>query len=601
MEAFTGIGPGDAVAFDFETLYDSKSGYSLKKMHPYDYVRHPRFDPYLVALESHDGQRYVGSPLAFDWGSVAGALLVAHNVGFDGMVLDRLVELGRVPGFSRGYACTADLIAFLGCRRDLKSGVRTFLGVEISKAVRTAMDGKTLADLTPSEKSQLLAYGGDDARYCMALWKKLSPQWPEWEREFSRVNRLAVWRGVRIDRRGTVDGLAKFAKVKAGAEARLPWVSRGRPAESTAELALHAQSLGLPLPPTFNKQDPAMQAWIEQYSDRHEFIRARLDVASVTKHIARLQSMLELADAADVIRFDSLYYGSHTGRTSGKGGGDAQGGARFNVFNQPKGDKNGLTFGVDVRGLLVPRPGHKFVIYDYSQIEPRCTHWVAGNTRFLNRVRAYGDDAGSGRENIYQAAAKVLGWYPESGTALKKENAKLYQLAKACLAPETLVLTNRGYKRIVDVSLNDMVWDGSAWVMHEGVICNGYRDDIVTVNGERFTRDHRVYFAGWRTRCAGAFRSRLAASSLAWRSSLQWAGTGDSLWALACGVWTAIKAEYRDAKQKRLRRRMLVRKLRTRLLSPRIKSETGILYPLSHLRNRAVTGNTKLAEMGSQS
>lgn len=536
------VTPGLVVAFDTETFYDSKAHYSLRNMTPYDYVHDPRFDAYLVAFTSEDGQRFVGAPEAFDWSSLAGAHLIAHNAAFDGMVLNRLFELGKVARFEYALDCTADMVAFFCIPRSLKDACKHLLGRTLSKKVRTEMDGKTLRDLSPVAREELIAYGGSDADNCLDLWKAKSAEWPEIEREISRANREAGWRGIRIDRANTVKGLAMLRAVKARAEAALPWVNpldpkKAEKAGSVSALAAHAMRCGLPVPRSFNKQDPGMQAWVAKYAKDYPFIQARLDHASVTPHIARLESMVALADADDVLRFDAKYHAAHTGRSSGSGSGDETGGARFNAFNIPKGDpKTGLTFGVDMRGLLIPRPGYKYDIRDYSNVEPRITHWLAGNTEFLSRVF---------KENIYQAAAKTMGWYPQEGTDLKNEDKKTYQLSKACLAGETLVLTDSGYKRIVDITLTDRVWDGQAWVRHEGVICNGYRTDIVSVNGERLTSDHGVYTDASSVVRAEVLPGRGKSSAMAWRESAGAGARGDSLWALAHAVIKSLAQELR--------------------------------------------------------
>ena len=430
LTGFSGIAKDTVVAFDYETYYHSKEGYSLRNMTPYDYVRDPRFDAYLVALKAEDGQRYVGPPEGFDWLSVAGAHLIAHNAAFDGMVQNRLVELGKIPAIPYTLDCTADMVAFFCIPRSLKTAAKEILGLDISKAVRTAMDGKTLRDLGPADAQALLAYGDDDAKHCLMLWQAKSAEWPEVERKISRLNREAGWRGIRIDRERTVEGLAIMRDVQKKAEAAMPWTKRTDPktkapvkAGSTSALAMHIKDCGLPVPRCFNKQDPSFQAWVEKHKGSHPFIRARLDHASVAPHIARLESMVALADEEDIVRFDSKYHAAHTGRSSGSSSEEGAGGARLNMFNIPKGDKDGLTFGVNLRGLMIPRPGYKFATFDYSNVEPRITHWLAGNTEFLKLVF---------RENIYQAAAKVMGWFPENEDGLKKRDPKTYALSKAC-------------------------------------------------------------------------------------------------------------------------------------------------------------------------
>jgi len=107
--------------------------------------------------------------------------------------------------------------------------------------------------------------------------------------------------------------------------------------------------------------------------------------------------------------FSLLYFGAHTGRWSGAGG-----------LNMQNLNKDAL-FGFMIRDLFIARPGKKFVIADLSQIEPRCLNWVIGNEDLLARIRA--------GEPIYEAHARLtMGW---TGGRLKKENPKLYALAKA--------------------------------------------------------------------------------------------------------------------------------------------------------------------------
>lgn len=419
------IKENEVVAIDFETLYDSKTKYSLKVMTPHDYVRHPRFDPYLVAFASDGGEHFVGSPLDFDWASLDGAHFVAHNATFDGMVLKRMHELRMIPYFKYSLDCTADLCACLGLGRSLYDAVQNILGMTISKKVRADMDGKTLKDLTADEATALYEYGGSDADLCLELWRAKSAEWPQLEIEISRENREANWRGVRINKGATVEALRILQNKAETALSMMPWVKEGEKPTSTTALKEYADRFGLPRLKSYNKTDPLMQAWVKKYAPLYPFIQARLDYSSTAPHISRVEAMIELADHDDVVRFDSLYFGAHTGRSSGSASEkDKSGGARMNFFNIPKGDDDGLTHGVDLRGLIIPRPGRKFIIYDFSNIEPRVTHWVAGSTEFLKLVA---------KENIYQANAKAMGWFPYDETGLKTRNKKLYQLSKACV------------------------------------------------------------------------------------------------------------------------------------------------------------------------
>lgn len=75
---------------------------------------------------------------------------------------------------------------------------------------------------------------------------------------------------------------------------------------------------------------------------------------------------------------------------------------------------------IDFRRLIIPRPGHRLIVSDLSQIEPRVLAWLGGNWPLLDMLR--------GGMAIYEAFARLsMGW---SGGRLKKENPDLYSLAK---------------------------------------------------------------------------------------------------------------------------------------------------------------------------
>lgn len=69
--------------------------------------------------------------------------------------------------------------------------------------------------------------------------------------------------------------------------------------------------------------------------------------------------------------------------------------------------------------------------------------------------------------------------------------------SSGCLVADTQVIvynTSHGvqHKRIVDVLLDDLVWDGEEFVEHEGVKFSGYQE-VITYDGVTGTEDHRVF------------------------------------------------------------------------------------------------------------
>ena len=65
------------------------------------------------------------------------------------------------------------------------------------------------------------------------------------------------------------------------------------------------------------------------------------------------------------------------------------------------------------------------------------------------------------------------------------------KLIENCLSGDSEVLTDSGWKRITAVSLDDRVWNGTGWVRHTGVVCNGVQQTI-NFGGVWMTPDHKV-------------------------------------------------------------------------------------------------------------
>lgn len=67
-----------------------------------------------------------------------------------------------------------------------------------------------------------------------------------------------------------------------------------------------------------------------------------------------------------------------------------------------------------------------------------------------------------------------------------------------CLAADTLALTYVGWKKIINVSKIDLLWDGVEWVSHEGLIDKGIKK-TVNLNGVRLTPTHKILTTdGWK-------------------------------------------------------------------------------------------------------
>lgn len=140
-----------------------------------------------------------------------------------------------------------------------------------------------------------------------------------------------------------------------------------------------------------------------------------------------------------------------------------------------------------IRQTLIAPEGKKFCISDLSNIEGRKVAWYANEDWKLKAFQEF--DAGTGHDLYNLAYARSFKVPVETVTKDQRSIGKVMELA--CFLPDTLVLTSNGIKRIVEVSLNDKLWDGEQWVKHKGVIAKAVRP-VVYVAGIGVTEDHLI-------------------------------------------------------------------------------------------------------------
>ena len=541
-------------SIDFETDYDTKAGYSLSCMTTDQYCSDPRFNPYLVAIagrglfpegtptpgyknrvmmsEDANGiQLFVGRPESFPWWERVNHHIIAiHNASFDERCLLECMKRGIIPNVLDDveYVCTADMTAYLLCKRSLKDAMKQLFGRDISKAVRSAMDGRHDTDLSSEEYRALVEYGGSDALECLELWERFSPEFPEIERQISSQKREATIRGIMVDLEYAKAALKELKSYQSKVILDIPWATQINPKTkefyavgSLPALRQAVVDLGVKPPRSFKKDDPGFLEWLKDHDDI-PFIRARQVAVALSMHIARIEGIVNSVDANGCSHPQFLFYGAHTGRDSGKSDSGKSAGNLLNLPRKPifHGDPNVFGGkGVDIRGMYVARPGYKFAVYDYSQIEARFALWLVGDTHMMEAMKREG--------NLYQANAVEMGWC-KSGENIKKNDPDKYRLAKCCLHGDTPVLvrsekkngslTSPYYKRIIHVTSTDRVWDGHEWVHHPGVekMKEVKNEELIEVGGVCLTRDHKVYISDTESRRADSLLGDEQAAAMAW-------------------------------------------------------------------------------------
>lgn len=404
------------VAVDFETVYRKKE-YSVSDLGPDAYCRDSRFNAYLVSVYCPEkGIQWVGNPTQFNWHLLDGCQVWAHNASFDERVFRELVNRRLIANDLQlgDWLCSADLAAFCGSGRSLADATKAWFGVTLDKSVRDKMSG-----MTPEEAKAAGCweawrnYAMSDAVWCHRLASFLGPRWPAKARRMALRSRRRADYGVRVNKAALEDGIAILTDKLYDAEQQIPWEwEEDKTPLSAKKLAEECRKLGIPPPVSLAKDSEDCEIWLETYADQAEWIHAFRDWRRINAFLLKLLCMHKRLRTDDTMALYLKYFGAHTGRFSGDSG-----------FN-PQNLMRDTLFGVNIRNLLIPRPGCKFVIWDLSQIEPRVLNWLAGTPRGLKFLQLC-----AGGLSPYEAYARVaLNW---TGGVLKKENADMYKLAKA--------------------------------------------------------------------------------------------------------------------------------------------------------------------------
>jgi hypothetical protein len=415
---------------DFETYYCKKDGISTAIQGNDNYVKSA--EAYCVSIvddeyefagtieqaREHFGDSFWTDPSREFW---------AANSNFD---FTWAKKYWPVVEQAAPWQCVLDVGVGNQMPRDLANLARVTLGVKVDKTLRDSMDGVRFEDLDEGKQQALIDYCLNDSieekKVLLAL-----PPLSAVETKIAAHTRLMNRRGVCVDMERVEADVTKLQELRHRSWKSIPWHLTDKPLSPKA-LGRWCEQEGIKCPVSRAKNDEECLQMMTNDPKLKWVIETMRSFTSSNKNIEKAQSLIDRVNVdTGRMQLDLLYCGApHTRRWSSQG---------FNIQNLEKEptflekimkvedgkevvDMAASNY-VWAREWFIPSPGKRFLIFDFSQIEPRCLNWLVGNDEMLAMIRA-----GFG---IYEAyAASFKGWKGAPNT-LKKSNPALYAACKA--------------------------------------------------------------------------------------------------------------------------------------------------------------------------
>jgi DNA polymerase I-like protein with 3'-5' exonuclease and polymerase domains len=476
------------IVCDIETYYDKE--YSLSKMTTEEYIRDPRFEVIGLSIKVDDGETMWGSGTheqikrwlhTFDWSD---AMLLAHNTMFDGAILSWV--FGVHPKALADTLCMGRALDGVDVGGSLAAMAKRYgLGEKGTEVVNAL--GKRRADFTEEELSRYGDYCINDVELTYKLFRRMAPVFPKTELKLIDMTlRMFTEPHLELDRQGLENHLKNVRQHKnelliaAG-------ITDKKDLMSNAKFAELLQGLGVE-PPTkispttgketfaFAKTDDGFKALLEHEDDRVQALAAARLGNKSTLEETRTERFIGIAGRGK-FPVPIKYYGAHTGRWASLD--------KVGIQNLPSRGPNAKA----IKNCIMAPEGYVLVDCDSSQIEARVLAWLAGQWDLV--------EAFANKEDVYIKMASRIYGKPEDQID-KHERFVGKTTVLGCFAADTKVLTDSGWKDIVQVQSTDLVWDGVEWVSHGGVVPQGVKETI-RCHGIAATSDHEILTAhGWK-------------------------------------------------------------------------------------------------------
>ena len=408
------------VFVDFET--PKTRSYNLNKRSNRAYILDPRFEVLSLAVAVGrgliaffhkygppggtvaDGINMVTSELA------AGKMLVAHNLGFDALILKLRFGITASKMFD-----TKDYATSLGLGGSLDNLAR-HLGLR--KLESPPFDEASLRD--PPTLAQLARYNSVDVKIARRAFIAAvnDPRFMDEEFEVVDVTAKSNIAGLRIDsvRLTGIGTLLDEAKQTFLAELGTTTAFDTSKVNSLPAVGDFLEATHGERPASLDKKRDELPAFLRAHPDARPFISKWQTVRSLKTRSKQIKEYEALGGRV----FSHLrYHAAHTGRFAG--GGDAC--DKFSVQNFPKAKNSSHPAIGLLRTLIIPEDGENFVAADLATIEARVIATLANEPEMLQRFRD--------NEDLYVWLANQI--FPGVTVVKDKTNDHLRMLCKAAV------------------------------------------------------------------------------------------------------------------------------------------------------------------------
>ena len=381
------------VTIDYETYWDTASGYTLSKMTTEEYIRHERFKVFGACIHVYGSENdikwYRADELpkilaTYDWSTTA---VLAHNSQFDVSILSWVY--GIRPAFILDSLSMARALRGVEVGNSLAKLAEAF---ELPAKGTAVYNTNGVEELSGDMEKELADYCKHDVFLCEEIFRRLSREYPTKElRLIDMTLKMYTHPVLELDQNMLTNALHEEREKREELLARLG-VTDGDLA-SNDRFAELLRGLGIE-PPTkkkkptaktpkpvgvnfaFAKTDAMFQAMLNgDNEDVASLCEARLKVKSTTER-TRAQRFLDIAGRG-TLPVPLSYYGAATGRWT------ASKGSAINMQN--------LKRGSFLRKAIMAPKGYQLVVGDLSQIEPRVLAWLSDYDELLRIFVSGGD------------------------------------------------------------------------------------------------------------------------------------------------------------------------------------------------------------------